>query len=264
MSWFDRTDNASGYSFYKLANKLESCREGGQQSKSNQEKLMYLFDEDLKSLLAYQSMYPILRLLLPNVNSRRYDLKDASLARIYINILVLAVNSTNWLKLNNFKPNSGEELPTLIADMIPNTTPSNKTIGDVNNFLDRIVGAAKNEKEAVFRDVCNSLSALEQKWFLRFIIGSGKQAQGMGVGFKQDSVFRFLHLGAKDQYDTQSSLVSLSSWLAKKYFESAKEAKEQGLKAGGEGRDKSQIMPGNAFQVAVAKRPAKGQVTATP
>ena len=122
---------------------------------------------------------------------------------------MLPPDSKQFQELNDFKPNMGEELPSLIAGMIVNKTPSNLNVGDVNHFLDMLVSAQSGtERESVFRDVHTHLSALEQKWFLRFIIGSGKQAHGLGVGFKQDGVFNFLCRGkiVKERYDANSSL----------------------------------------------------------
>ena len=93
---------------------------------------------------------------------------------------MLPPDSKQFQELNDFKPNMGEELPSLIAGMIVNKTPSNLNVGDVNHFLDMLVSAQSGtERESVFQDVHTHLSALEQKWFLRFIIGSGKQAHGL-------------------------------------------------------------------------------------
>ena len=73
--------------------------------------------------------------------------------------------------------------------------PSNKTLGDINMLLDRIVDAnmastEKDNKDSVFRDkIINVFPPTEQKWLIRIIFAKGDD-KGLKIGLKKDSILK--------------------------------------------------------------------------
>jgi DNA ligase 4 len=103
--------------------------------------------------------------------------------------------------LNNNIPTLSVYPPVLKSRV--NDQWSNKTIGETNDLLDRLVQASDaDERDAIFRShIFNNYSALEQKWLMRVIIGD------MKLGVKHDGFLKYL--GADAALDYYSSCCDL-------------------------------------------------------
>ncbi|CAH1249356.1 LIG4 [Branchiostoma lanceolatum] len=162
------------------------------------------------------SFYPAMRLILPQCERERiaYGIKEFTLAKYYIEILGLAKDSPDALKLLKYRAPShakGEagDFAAVAYFVLKNRCPEkgSLTIQEVNDLLDSIAtnNAAKN-KEEVRRSILKllrSTSAMEQKWLIRMIMKELK------MGMNQAGVFAVFHPDAEDLFNVTNSLAKV-------------------------------------------------------
>lgn len=150
-------------------------------------KLKLLFSKELKAQLEGQSIFPLLRLILPLNDTERgkYGLKQTMIAKTYVAALHLDKNSDDAKRLINWKDpskNQGVDITKLISgdfglileDVLRSrvrSEPCALTIGEVNMLLDSLAGAVStDEKTAIIRSrILNEFNSMEQKWLMRIV-----------------------------------------------------------------------------------------------
>jgi DNA ligase N terminus len=115
----------------------------------------------LKETLRHQSLFPLFRLLLPDIdNSRHIAMKEKLIAQVYCEALGLEKENAAYKMLYGFT--DPQKAPTdcvgdlslvvqhVMAQRIP-TTPSRTTIGEINQLLDDLVDLKRrlNERKGI-------------------------------------------------------------------------------------------------------------------
>ncbi|CAG8588571.1 7421_t:CDS:10 [Ambispora gerdemannii] len=156
--------------------------------------------------------YPVMRLLLPYLNKEgaNYRMKEANLAKIYIDVLGIGRKSETGQRLLNWKVpgknnQTAGDFASVAYDVIaPRSTVMGRgklTIAEVNNQLD-LLNAAESVKESqkVIRYFFDNCAPDEQKWIIRIILKELK------FGLTEKSVFQVYHPDAEDLFNICSSL----------------------------------------------------------
>eukprot|EP01033_Poteriospumella_lacustris_P007600 gene7600-5461_t len=187
-------------------------------TKGAEKKLSLIFSKSLKEHLKGDSVYPLLRLLLPAIDTERgkYGLKQAMIANTYVSALHLDKKSEDAVRLLNWKDPSktqGVELSklitgefgTLLEDVLKprvRSEPSDQTIGSVNQLLDQLANALNTEdKTTILRQqVLDKFNAQEQKWLVRIIF------QDLKLGLRHENVLGRFYPNALRRYNECTNL----------------------------------------------------------
>ncbi|XP_036144134.1 uncharacterized protein LOC105834969 isoform X2 [Monomorium pharaonis] len=130
------------------------------------------------------SLYPILRLILPHLERQRgpHNLKQTSLAKLYIDVYGFAKNSNNYKKLINYREPMSNELLDMENDFANRAycvlekklprTGTGFTIARINTFLDGISekSVMRKKKVETFRVLFCQITGFEMKWVTRIIL----------------------------------------------------------------------------------------------
>ncbi|PIK62711.1 putative DNA ligase 4 [Apostichopus japonicus] len=166
------------------------------------------------------SFFPAMRLILPQLERERmaYGIKEHTLAKLYIEILGLAKESTDAKKLLNYRaPTAKQEagdFASVAYFVLRNRCPEkgSLTIKEVNDCLDAVaLNNAAKKKDVVKKNLMHLLrntSAIEQKWLIRMIM------KEMKVGISQASIFAVFHSDAEDFFNVTNSLSKVCTDLA--------------------------------------------------
>ncbi|KAH6934390.1 hypothetical protein HPB50_024031 [Hyalomma asiaticum] len=165
------------------------------------------------------SFFPAMRLLLPHLDRDRpaYGIKEATLAKLYIDVLALGKDSPDAQKLLRYrtphvaKAEAGD-FASVAYLVLRNRCPTkgSLTVADVNQLLDEVSdahahGGAEGSRRT--RDaLCTLLrrtSAAEQKWLVRMIL------KEMKMGMSEGSILSCYHPDAQDVFDNSSSLLKV-------------------------------------------------------
>jgi DNA ligase-4 len=182
-------------------------------------KLRLLFNKEMKKFLTGQSIFPLLRLVLPLNDTERgnYGLKQASVAKTYVNALHLdQKTSDDARRLLNWKDPSkahGVEMSKIVVgdfglileDILKSRVRadiSTKTLGDVNDLLDSLANATNTEEKTnlIRNRILNEFSANEQKWIVRIIF------RDMKIGLKHEQVLNSFYPNALKRYNECTNL----------------------------------------------------------
>lgn len=201
-------------------------------------KLGILFSDTLQQQLQGADLYPLLRLVLPQLDRERtYNLKEKKIAKLYIATLGMASESRDAQKLEHFTDpkvvasNAVGDFAAVLYDVLKyrslasSAKPNTLTIGDVNALLDELVKAesfkkptaAAQQNEAngggggdssakttsrkdVFMRLATGFSAMEQKWIVRMIL------KDLKVGLRQERVLKYIHPDAMEMYNHTNDL----------------------------------------------------------
>ncbi len=181
-------------------------------------KIKLLFNKELKNYLQGQSIFPLLRLVLPANDTERgkYGLKQAMIAKTYVNSLHLDKNSDDARRLINWKDPSKNEgierskllsgdFGTILEDVLQSRVRveySDTTIGEVNILLDDLARVVNSEEkiEMIKNRVLNNFNAIEQKWLMRIIF------QDLKVGLRHENVLNSFYPTALKRYDECTNL----------------------------------------------------------
>lgn len=207
-------DNYNAIKFSDVCLLLE--RLGKTQGSAN--KLKLLFNKELKVQLQGQSIFPLLRLLLPLNDTERgkYGLKQASIAKTYVSALHLDKNSDDAQRLMNWKDptkNQGIELAKMISgdfglileDVLRSRVRADccdLTVGQANELLSSLANAiTADDKIAIIKNqVLNNFNALEQKWLMRIVF------QDLKIGLKHENVLAAFYPTALKRYNECTNL----------------------------------------------------------
>ncbi|XP_018312220.1 DNA ligase 4 [Mycetomoellerius zeteki] len=153
------------------------------------------------------SLYPILRLILPDLERQRgpHNLKQVSLANLYAHVYGFAKNSDSYKKLANYRdlPSSGKFIGNDFADRaycvlnkkLPRIS-TGFTIARINEFLDSIsernTNVTRQQKVETFRVLFRQITGFEMKWMTRIILKDLR----LGIGTQ-----RILHIYHPDAND---------------------------------------------------------------
>lgn len=165
------------------------------------------------------SFFPAMRLLLPHLDRDRpaYGIKEATLAKLYIDVLALGKESPDAQKLLRYrtphvaKAEAGD-FASVAYLVLRNRCPTkgSLTVAEVNELLDEVSdahahGGAEGSRRT--RDaLCTLLrrtSAAEQKWLVRMIL------KEMKMGMSEGSILSCYHPDAQDVFDNSSSLLKV-------------------------------------------------------
>jgi DNA ligase-4 len=214
-----REDRCNGILFVDLCNRLERI----EKTSGTNAKLSLIFNKDLAEIVKGESLYPLVRLLLPLYDTERgrYGLKQATVAKVYIEALQLNKNAPDAKRLIHWKDQSkvmaataasscatvlaGGDFFAILEDVLRprvREAPSNLTLENINRLLDILAGAYGEAGRASFikEHVLNEMCPLEQKWLMRIIF------QDLKVGLKLESILNELSPWAAQCYNESSNL----------------------------------------------------------
>ncbi|XP_050487709.1 DNA ligase 4 isoform X2 [Bombus huntii] len=159
------------------------------------------------------SLFPILRLILPDLEREReaYNLKEKSLADIYISIFCFGKNSKDAIKLKQYKTPTAKNITRCnFADkaywVLQNRFQregSHISIEQINFILDNL-SLRRNE---TFKDLLRKLNALEFKWITRIIL----KRLDLGIGTKK--ILQVFHPDADSLFNVSSNLRQICDTL---------------------------------------------------
>ena len=176
--------NCNSILFHELCDKFERI----EKTSTSVAKLKIIFSKDLKILLSGQSVFPLMRLLLPINDSERgkYGIKQASIAKAYIEALQLSKTSVDAQRLLKWKDPSkafgvesskiiSGDFCTILEDVLKTRvleSPSNYNLGQVNELLDEISSASgeKSKTNILCHKILNVFNAKEQVIFILLLI----------------------------------------------------------------------------------------------
>ncbi|KAF9292033.1 DNA ligase (ATP) [Mortierella alpina] len=156
----------------------------------------------------YGSMFPVIRLLLPQLDRERgrYGLKESKMADLYISSLNILPGSDTADKLKHWKEglrDSAGDFSLVVRDVVASRSlvshPQGHTIRDVNQLL---TGLSKkgSDNAQIFKTLVQSYTALENKWVVRII------SKDLKIGMSENSVLPCYHPDAADLFNVCSDL----------------------------------------------------------
>ncbi len=185
--------------------------------------------------LVYQphvSLFPVMRLLLPQLDSARstYGLRESSLADVYISALGLSKTLDQAIRLKSYKTpvragagaaaahssaGVSGEFTLVLVDVLRkyvSESASKLTVGDVNSMLDTL--AQDREKgsaarSSVFTRAVTEMSPSQNMWFCRMIL------KDLKMGMKHESMLKLFDPSALNIYNACSSLEQVCAQVAK-------------------------------------------------
>jgi DNA ligase-4 len=184
----------------------------------SEHKLKLLFSKEMKRQMNGESLYPLLRLVLPTIDSERgkFGLKQAMVAKTYVQALHLDKTSEAATRLINWKDPSkahGVEISKMVVgdfgvileDVLKQRVRSEfstATLKDINELLDDLAHAVTtNDKTTIIRErILDHFTAMEQKWLARIIFNDLK------IGLKHETVLNHFYPGALKRFNECVSL----------------------------------------------------------
>jgi DNA ligase 4 len=181
-------------------------------------KLRIVFDKALRQIIGKQSVFPMIRLLLPlnDPDRPRYNLKQTNVANTYIRALNLNKMSGDAQSLLHWKDPSkvtgaktseiiSGDFGTILERVLRNRSQSHSsdvTIGEVNLILDDLaLAVGQDAKAVVIRDrIRPSFCASEQKWLMRIVF------QDLKIGLGYEAVLSALSPDALRRYNECTNL----------------------------------------------------------
>ncbi|CAG9136788.1 unnamed protein product [Plutella xylostella] len=186
-------------------------------NRPEQERILSDFITEIKSNAASNNqdgnLYPVLRLLLPDLERERsaYNLKEKKLGQLLRKVLGLHPSSNYANKLLNYravgKCDGGNDFASVASTVIRNTlgnkdTKCTLTIKDVNEKLDQI-SEGDTENNILFTNIVKSTNPTQAKWFFRIVL------KELRLGLGRAAVFACLHCDAPEYYDNCSDLAKV-------------------------------------------------------
>jgi DNA ligase-4 len=151
----------------------------------------------------------LMRLLLPHLDKERqsYGMKESVLARMYVDLLTIAVTSEHARQLLQWKrPSSGHasgDFAGVVEQALHSRLRSSSTltVGDLNRALDDLARAVdRADKKAVLNRLLLNSTAREQKWIVRIILKELK------LGVSEKTFLKAFHVDAEEYFNITSSL----------------------------------------------------------
>ncbi|KAE8146821.1 ATP dependent DNA ligase domain-containing protein [Aspergillus avenaceus] len=159
-------------------------------------------------------IYPAFRLILPDKDRDRamYGIKEKVIGKLLIKIMKIDKNSEDGLNLLNWKlPGQAAASSmagdfagrcyTVISKRPMRTEPGNMTIEEVNERLDQLSAAPKEEQQlTILTEFYRRMNPEELTWLIRIIL------RQMKVGATERTFFDVWHPDAENLYSISSSL----------------------------------------------------------
>jgi DNA ligase-4 len=176
-------------------------------------KLRLLFSDALRKEIGEGDMYPLLRLVLPQLDRERtYSLKEKKIARVFVEVLGMASASSDAQKLERFndptvvQSKSVGDFAAVLYEVLQYRSLAGNakfqhTLGVVNELLDALVCAETHAaRKKVFMRLATEFPALEQKWIVRIML------KDLKIGLRHERVLNFLHPDAPEMYNHTNDL----------------------------------------------------------
>ncbi|KAI9649319.1 DNA ligase (ATP) [Ciborinia camelliae] len=158
--------------------------------------------------------FPALRLIIPEKDRDRamYGLKEASVGRLIIKLLNLSRDSDDGYNLINWKlpargppsANSGDfpgRCYEVLSKRPMRQKVGNMSIGEVNELLDKLALAQKEENQLpIFREFYQRMNAEELMWLIRMIL------RQMKIGASEKTFLNLWHPDGEALFNVSSSL----------------------------------------------------------
>lgn len=156
-------------------------------------KKVYIIEEFIKLWRTHfgVNISPVICLIFPNKDGRKYFIKDVALTRLIIKLLNLKPGSTDYLIIKNWKKSyqqkaqlagsndfhSVGDLPSIIAQIMLRRRDTNAvvkssvTVSEINNVLDKISKNSKvSEKAEVLKPLFDKLTIAEVRFMFQIIL----------------------------------------------------------------------------------------------
>ncbi|XP_032676085.1 DNA ligase 4 isoform X2 [Odontomachus brunneus] len=148
-----------------------------------------------------EMMYPIFRLILPNLAKKKQKETQSSLARLYARINSLPKQSRDYQILVNDRNSTSDRIErndfadraySVLKQLLPSRS-DNITIADINSFLDNISNIdnkdeTMQQKVEMFRIIFRRMTGLEMKWLTRIVL------KDLQLGIKSENIQDFLKI----------------------------------------------------------------------
>lgn len=159
-------------------------------------------------------IYPALRLILPDKDRERtmYGLKEKTIGKLLIKVMKINKDSEDGYNLVNWKqPGQNVASKTagdfagrcfeVISKRPIRTDVGNLSIGQVNELLDRLSAAQKEETQLpIFEEFYKKMNPDELMWVIRVIL------RQMNVGATEKTFFKIWHPDAENLFNISSNL----------------------------------------------------------
>ena len=158
-----------------------------------------------------QSLFPLLRFLLPNMDKDRgaYRIKETLLASLYTAFLQLGQTSKDALLLKNFRapksnPDDAGDFAAVLFTVMKDRgySSTDLTCSKVSATLDSIVKRSegkegRKEVEKLLKEMFLKMAPVEQKWFVRLIL------KDLKIGLGPSAILSAFHPDASALLDVQ-------------------------------------------------------------
>lgn len=159
-------------------------------------------------------IYPALRLIVPDKDRDRamYGLKEMTLGKLLVRVMKIDKNSEDGYNLLHWKLPGVKSSSAMAGDFAGRcfeviskrpmrTTPGDMTIAEVNELLDRLSVAQKEENQRpIIEEFYNRMNADELMWLIRMIL------RQMKIGATEKTIFTSWHADAENLFNISSSL----------------------------------------------------------
>ena len=159
-------------------------------------------------------IFPAFRLIVPEKDRDRamYGLKETTLAKLLVRIMKIDKNSTDAQNLVHWKLPGVKSSSAMAGDFAGRcfeviskrpmrTTPGDMTIAQVNELLDQLSVAQREEHQRpIMEQFYNRMNAEELMWLIRMIL------RQMKVGATERTIFEIWHPDAENLFNVSSSL----------------------------------------------------------
>jgi DNA ligase 4 len=159
-------------------------------------------------------IYPAFRLIIPEKDRERamYGLKEKALGKLLVQIMKIDKNSEDGFSLLNWKlpgQNAASRMAgdfagrcyEVISKRPMRTAVGDMTIGEVNNLLDELSAAPREEHQRpILAKFYQKMNATELMWLIRIIL------RQMKVGATERTFFDIWHPDAESLFNVSSSL----------------------------------------------------------
>lgn len=158
-------------------------------------------------------IYPAFRMIVPEKDRERamYGLKEKTIGKLLVQIVKIDKDSEDAQKLLNWKL-PGQRFSTMAGDFAGRcfeviskrpirTTPGDLTIEEVNDMLDKLSVAQKEEEQrSIMQQFYQRMNAEEMMWLVRIIL------RQMKIGATERTIFEEWHPDAETLFNVSSSL----------------------------------------------------------
>ncbi|KXS18341.1 ATP-dependent DNA ligase [Gonapodya prolifera JEL478] len=166
------------------------------------------------------TMYPALRLLMPNVDrGRLYNMKEVMLGRSYLEVMGIPKDSEDGQALVKFNlpgkstvsDKAAGDFPRVLYEIVRSrstVTESKVSIKKINEMLDNFArDHDKSEQRPIIREWVETLTAEEHMWLAKIIL---KQ---MKLGVSEQTILEAFHPDARELFTVNADLRTLCEKL---------------------------------------------------